>query len=1009
MPGRRGVEEQRSRGAEGQGSIDTHSLPAPRFPLPAPRYSLFARHVIMKLSKTYISFWVALLVGNAIVLYTPLTWAWLRFPVALALTFILPGWAWLPAFDWMQTRQAIERLVLVIGLSSLLSALALLLVLLVPGPFTETPVLIALDLAILAGLLLQAIARRLPIHRAAGPDSPHKQPEQPQTEAQLATPHAAARGPHADASAQNPSAYISYPVSQSAGSTAHHPLSLSYVPPSPTHSITSPSAQAPVSAIRNPQHQHPVQTPVSATPALRAGASVRNPQSAIVWPSRTVLLILLAIVAVAAFTRLTRLGYAEFHEDELENMRLIVRAYKGEEYAPFLDSKGPIHWLLPAALWYLNGWVNEAIARTPVALLSLLLIPTMYALGRRMSGGRDHIGLLAGGFVALNGFFVALARHVENRSLIVFWGALAIWFAYRYYKEEIDYFLLYVALTLAIGLIAHPNVLFYLPAVAYLIWLKVWRAGLSSRAQWLWLGGAGLLFIGLMALFYVPYLTDPNIGLVYQYFAEERVGESLFYNRVGNMFGDDRDYSSPYHAPILVLLLTWLLARNFARGGRRGWAIFSVFALAIISTVVWPNLWIIGSINLALVPYVLLIGVFILLPQPEVETKVLFLWFSVPFSALLLLAKDANNHVQVAYTGWALLAALAVDDIWQLLSRSPDRHITPWLPERFKLSLKALIVLIPIIVIPLIIYYQYLMFDSTVTAYWQARIESVSNPSSIYNRLYRAILRPRKIISNPRLGGWKVVGYLWETGVLSGDFRSINESFAVPIWYTFQTPRSCYDDPQHYWLRRDWQGWPKEEQGLLDQGYTLTRVILVDHEPKLHLYEKNAPPGEPEILDLVDYRQKFDRLATPARFARAEPIDQPVSLNFGDKLLLRGYSLPQKTARPGDLLPVTVYWEALAPMDVRYRGFVHLIGPDGARRGQHDDDPACRLLTTDMRPGQQSSRQFRVPVDPDTPPGQYSLILGLYDPATSERLPIWDNLTRQSPGDHIVIGQVTVE
>jgi hypothetical protein len=96
-------------------------------------------------------------------------------------------------------------------------------------------------------------------------------------------------------------------------------------------------------------------------------------------------------------------------------------------------------------------------------------------------------------------------------------------------------------------------------------------------------------------------------------------------------------------------------------------------------------------------------------------------------------------------------------------------------------------------------------------------------------------------------------------------------------------------------------------------------------------------------------------------------------------------------------------------MDIRYRGFMHLLGPDGTRRGQHDDDLACRLLTTDMRPGQRSSRQFRVPIDPATPPGEYSLVFGLYDPATLKRLEIWDNLAGQSPGDSIVLGQVRVE
>ena len=114
-----------------------------------------------------------------------------------------------------------------------------------------------------------------------------------------------------------------------------------------------------------------------------------------------------------------------------------------------------------------------------------------------------------------------------------------------------------------------------------------------------------------------------------------------------------------------------------------------------------------------------------------------------------------------------------------------------------------------------------------------------------YNRLYGSVPRPRKIFSNPRLGGWKAVGYLWETGILAGDFRSINESFAVPIWYTFQTPRSCYTDPQNYWLRRDWQGWPEDEAGLAEQGYTLSRVVLVDAPVHEHPVEDEAGEGEP--------------------------------------------------------------------------------------------------------------------------------------------------------------------
>jgi 4-amino-4-deoxy-L-arabinose transferase-like glycosyltransferase len=859
--------------------------------------------------RTPIVLFAALLLSNAILLYSSWDALWLRWPAAVALAFILPGWAWLPYLNWFHTSDRLERIVLVGSFSSLFSALALFITVLLPGSFNELSVLITLNAVILAGLLSQLI--------------------------------------------------LSYPLKTQA------------LPPHLPTSTWAGSFRPPPQFFRLP------------------GISKTS-------------LILLAIFIIAACLRLPRLSYAEFHEDELENMRLIVAAYRGEEYAPFLDSKGPIHWLLPAALWYLNGWLTEGVVRSPFALASLLLIPLIFSLGRRMSGGRDSIGLLAAGFVAVNGFFVAYARFIENQSLIVLWGALAVWLAYRYYTEDRYQFLLWLAFTLAIGLIAHPDVLLYLPVFAFIIGFKLYHNRSAWRSQWPWLLGASLIFVGLSGLFYVPYLTDPDIGAVGQYFAEERIGQSLLYNRVYNLFDQDKLYSTHYHAPLLVLFLTWLLLRLFGQWGWRGWSLFGLLALAIISTVALPHLWLVRGLTFAFIPYALLTLILLFLPKTPLETKILFLWFSAPLGALLFLAKDAADHIQIAYPAWALLAAFGLANLWHYLG-----HSTLFAPIS-RTALRVAIVATLALAGVLILIYQYLAFLAPVTVYWQVKSDSESNPTSIYNRLYGSIPRPRKIFSNPRLGGWKAVGYLWETGQLSGDFRSINESFATPIWYTFQTPRSCYNDPQHYWVQRDWQGWPEEEADLAGQGYTLTRVVFVDQHPKLHLYEKNAPPGPPETLDLEAYRHKFDLLATPARFASEEDVTRPASFNFGDKLLLRGYDLPQAVRR-NQLLPVTVYWEGLAPMEIRYRAFVHLVDSQEVRWGQQDDDPACRLLTTDIRPGQRASRQFRVPVDPAAPPGEYKLILGVYQPETMERLAIWDNLASQSPGDYVVLGQVKIE
>lgn len=188
----------------------------------------------------------------------------------------------------------------------------------------------------------------------------------------------------------------------------------------------------------------------------------------LIWPERRTWAVFLVILGVAGYLRFAHLGYGEFHEDALENMNLAVRAMKGEEYAPFLDSKGPVHWLLPASLWLTTGWINEAIARFPFAFSSLLTVAMVYALGWRMTGS-VAVGLLGSTLVTINGFFVAFARHVENRSLIILWGVLALWCAYQFYRTRGRALLILGSFFLAVGLIAHPNTLLYLPPFGLMI------------------------------------------------------------------------------------------------------------------------------------------------------------------------------------------------------------------------------------------------------------------------------------------------------------------------------------------------------------------------------------------------------------------------------------------------------------------------------------------------------------------------------------------------------------
>jgi hypothetical protein len=229
----------------------------------------------------------------------------------------------------------------------------------------------------------------------------------------------------------------------------------------------------------------------------------------------------------------------------------------------------------------------------------------------------------------------------------------------------------------------------------------------------------------------------------------------------------------------------------------------------------------------------------------------------------------------------------------------------------------------------------------------------------------------------------------------------------VPIWYTYQTPRSCFNDPQNYFVRMDSDGEPGEMEQVRAGGYGLTRIVRIDRQPMLYLFEKGVPSAdEPLIYDVDDYRMLYDRSATPGRYVQGPFPDHPSGVTFGGKLLLRGYDLKTGQVAPGETLNLTLHWQAVAPMETRYRTFVHV--ETDRMWGQHDDDPICRVRTDELRPSQTGAGQFRVTLDPDTPPGVYPVTVGVYDPETGGRLEVVDE-HGQPLGDVLELTTITVE
>jgi len=132
--------------------------------------------------------------------------------------------------------------------------------------------------------------------------------------------------------------------------------------------------------------------------------------------------------------------------------------------------------------------------------------------------------------------------------------------------------------------------------------------------------------------------------------------------------------------------------------------------------------------------------------------------------------------------------------------------------------------------------------------------------------------------------------------------------------------------------------------------------------------------------------------------------------NFDDKVLLLGADIAPDPAAPGGTLGVTLYWQALAEMDVPYTVFVHLLGPDGQVVTGHDGEPVSGTRpTTGWVPGEFITDLHELLIPADLPPGQYVIEVGLYDAGAPgmPRLPVLgkDNLVET---DRVIFGPATV-
>jgi 4-amino-4-deoxy-L-arabinose transferase-like glycosyltransferase len=143
-------------------------------------------------------------------------------------------------------------------------------------------------------------------------------------------------------------------------------------------------------------------------------------------------------------------------------------------------------------------------------------------------------------------------------------------------------------------------------------------------------------------------------------------------------------------------------------------------------------------------------------------------------------------------------------------------------------------------------------------------------------------------------------------------------------------------------------------------------------------------------------------------------ISQRLDVTFfhpsGGQLKLLGYDAPIDAARPGQSVPVTLYWEALEPFPQDYSVFLHLVNDQDLVPAQRDAFPGMGSLSTLwLKPSQRWAEQ-RILMLPETTysPDRSVFEIGLYNYASGKRL---EAVSPEGEiiGDHKRFGQLSVQ
>ena len=445
---------------------------------------------------------------------------------------------------------------------------------------------------------------------------------------------------------------------------------------------------------------------------------------------------------------------------------------------------------------------------------------------------------------------------------------------------------------------------------------------------------------------------------------------------------------------LLVLGMGLLLLAKSRQVSKPRWVGPAVMAMLLILPVAAPGLFQFAGRSYVGIPVTLALALGLWLNWDGEHGRALYVWFALAFGSLAFWFRQPRTHIHTAYVGAALILALELDAFLPRLSRRVAQALGGVLLVLWVASAA----------------YLYVAFVDHTPEYKRTYPQS---RMALFPTSYGDTMPTRGLFGFPYRAGWKVIGDLYATGELQGDYGT-NEETHITGWYT-RGAWDCSSWPRYLFVAEQVQDAQPVPRGALGTQYQLIGEVRVEGQVKLRMYERQPARFAYREFSVEDVESGYDwTRSAPDSRTSLEPADptaeiaHPRRLIVGEGVEFLGHSLEAgPTYRPGQAIHLILYWRALKEMTGSCTVFTHVEDP-GVLWAQKDAVPLCDAAPTNTwRPGEVYVDRYVLVLDPATPLGEHALYVGMYCADNGERLPVWDT-DGALIGDGIHLGTVTV-